>query len=66
MDSEERGRLWVTRRYTLRGGRGVALLGGDVALCCVLLFTHLPVMFSAPRAAHTDIHLTHLAASSEL
>lgn len=43
----------------------VFLLGGDVALCCMVLFTRLPVMFSVPRAAHTDTHLTQFIASSE-
>lgn len=42
----------------------VFLLGGDVALCCMVLFTHLPVMSSVPRAAHTDTHLTQHTAST--
>lgn len=45
--------------------RHVFLLRGDVALCCMVLFTHLPVMFSAPRAAHTDTRLTQYTAGLE-
>lgn len=38
-------------------------LRGDVTLCCVVLFTNLPVRLSVPRASHTDTYPTQFIAS---
>lgn len=66
MDSEHLGLAELCNK-SLRITRQpcVSLLRGDVALCCVVLLTHLSVMFPALGAARTDTHLTQSAASFE-